>query len=100
MTYHHPCSCGYEASSADDLGDHLAEAFTPADDKGTDGKVHAEAASETTAAGTAGATRALACLCGYLAGGITRLDAHLLAAFTPGDAVDRAGVRHAPLAEP
>jgi hypothetical protein len=50
--------------------------------------------------GTTGAPDALGCLCGYLADSLAGLDAHLLAAFTPADAIDRAGVRHAPPARP
>jgi hypothetical protein len=101
MTSQHPCACGYEAASADDLADHLAEAFTPDDDRAPDGQVHAEAASDAArgdAARTdaASAPRALACLCGYPATSIAGLDAHLLAAFTPADHTGRDGARHEP----
>jgi hypothetical protein len=95
MISHHRCACGYEAVSADDLCDHLAEAFTPDDDRAPDGQVHAEAASDT-ARGVASVPRALACLCGHRAAGIAGLDAHLLAAFTPAHRIGRDGARHEP----
>jgi hypothetical protein len=96
MTSHHPCACGYEAASADDLGDHLAEAFTPHDDRAPDGQVHAEAASDAARWDAASAPRTLACLCGYLATSIAGLDAHLLDAFTPANRTSRDGARHEP----
>lgn len=87
----HRCLCGF-AADADDLADHLAEMFTPDDDVAADGHPHAEAADDTSPP-TALATRK--CLCGFAAAGIAQLDAHLLAVFTPDDAVGRDGNQHA-----
>jgi hypothetical protein len=61
--------------------------FTPGDDTAPDGQVHAEAANGAASAG-------LACLCGFTAGGIAGLDAHLARAFTPADRIGRDGDRH------
>ena len=91
MTDRH-CCCGYASASADDLADHLAEMFTPDDDAAVDGQRHAEAAGGTPWPATPVGWR---CLCGFEAPDIAQLDAHLLAAFTPGDAVGRDGNRHA-----
>ena len=63
---HHHCACGYAASDPGELTDHLLEAFTPADDRGTDGLVHDETSP------------ALTCACGYTAAGSNDLDAHFL----------------------
>ena len=115
MTSPHACTCGYEATSAEDLRDHLREIFTPDDDRAPDGQLHSEAAGDpardpaaaSTARGTgsrpgrpgtADNSRALACLCGYAASGIADLDAHLADVFTPADRVGRDGLRHVPAA--
>jgi hypothetical protein len=88
----HWCLCGHAAASDEDLTDHLAEMFTPADDVAADGQRHAEAADDASPP-AASANRK--CLCGFEAAGIAQLDAHLLTAFTPDDAVGRDGNRHA-----
>jgi hypothetical protein len=88
----HRCLCGYAAADADDLADHLAEMFTPDDDVAADGRRHAEAANGTS---RPAASAIRTCLCGFEAAGIAQLDAHLLAAFAPSDAVGRDGNRHA-----
>ena len=36
------CACGETFPAPEDLDDHFFAVFTPADDIGTDGKVHAE----------------------------------------------------------
>jgi hypothetical protein len=36
------CVCGETFPTPEDLDDHFHEVFTPPDDMGTDGKVHAE----------------------------------------------------------
>lgn len=87
----HRCLCGYAAADANDLTDHLAEMFTPGDDVAGDGQRHAEAASGASRPATPAPWK---CLCGFEAAGIAQLDAHLLTAFTPGDAVGRDGNRH------
>jgi hypothetical protein len=53
----------------------------PADGRGNDGLVHAE-------------TGRLTCFCGQAAGTVGELDAHLLKACTPADAIGRDGKRH------
>jgi hypothetical protein len=80
---HYHCACGYAASDPGDLTDHLLEAFTPADDRGTDGLVHDEASP------------ALTCACGYTAASPDDLDAHFLAAFAPADGLGADSKRHA-----
>ena len=77
------CACGFTAGNPGDLTDHLLEAFTPADDRGTDGLVHDEA------------TPALTCACGYAAASPDDLDAHFLAAFTPVSGLASDGRSHA-----
>ena len=77
------CSCGYQATDLNELGDHLREVFIPDDDKDADGQQHAETAHDSRA-----------CLCGFMADGIVGLDAHLLAAFMPSDAIGRDGIEH------
>jgi hypothetical protein len=86
MTFSHVCTCGYDATSAEDLRDHMAEMFTPDDDRAPDGQLHAQAAN----------SRSIACLCGYQASGVAELDAHLADMFTPADRVGRDGFRHLP----
>lgn len=90
MTDHH-CLCGHAAADADDLADHLAEMFTPDDDMAADGRRHAEAADGTSLPAASAIRK---CLCGFEAADIARLDAHLLTAFTPDDAVGRDGSQH------
>ena len=90
MTNHSLCLCGYQAASAEDLGDHLAEVFTPDDDLGPDGVAHAEL-SRPGPDGTA-----WECLCGLAAIDRASLDAHLAQVFTPQDRTGRDGARHAP----
>jgi hypothetical protein len=91
------------AASEGELADHWGEAFIPPDDRDAAGIVHAEAArevggrerlranasasaSEATGAG-AGAGQAwpsaFACLCGAAFDAASKLDEHLLSAFTP-----------------
>jgi hypothetical protein len=82
-----PCGCGFVPTDDYHLTDHLGEVFIPADDRAPDGQLHGEAAR------TAGA--ALACLCGYRAPDGTALDAHVLSAFTPLNAIGADGRRHA-----
>jgi hypothetical protein len=76
------CACGYEAATAEELGDHVGEMIIPLDDIARDGAVHAEAARgepEAAGAGPAG----WRCMCGFLSGSPTGLDEHLLVVFTP-----------------
>jgi len=71
------CACGFVPTDDYSLADHLGEVFIPADDRASDGQVHAEAART----GPRAAGQALACLCGYRAADNTALDAHLLGVF-------------------
>jgi hypothetical protein len=77
------CACLFTASDRDDLTDHILEAFSPADDIGTDGQVHAELAG-----------RQRACACGFAAASLPGLDAHLLAMFATPDGVGLDGIKH------
>ena len=82
------CECGYLASSQQDLTDHYREMFTPDDDKGPDGLVHAEAARDIP-----GNDGILACLCGFT-GDINALDEHFLLVFAPPDEKGHDGRKH------
>lgn len=82
------CDCGYQADSPQDLSDHITEMFTPADDKGPDGLVHAQAARDAPGIG-----RILTCLCGFT-GVPNDLDEHLLRVFVTADMIGRDGARH------
>jgi hypothetical protein len=82
------CRCGYEATSGDELADHLGEQFIPADDTATDGQRHAELLRP-------GADGTLwECLCGFSTVEMPEVDAHLLAVFTPPGAIGADGRRH------
>lgn len=87
----HPCACGYQADSPEDLTDHLGEKLIPADDIAPDGQAHAEAARDAPVTGT------LTCQCGFTATGIADFDQHLLDVFTPDDGIGLDGARHAPV---
>jgi hypothetical protein len=82
------CACGFTEVNGDDetIGDHLLRVFTPADDRGTDGRVHME--------GNPGLT----CLCGFSASTVGELDAHFLEMFAPVGRADAGGVVHAVIA--
>jgi hypothetical protein len=77
------CGCGYQASSPEDLTDHLAETLIPDDDTAPDGQVHAEAARDEPHIGGI-----LACLCGFT-GTASELDEHFLRALAPRDMTGR-----------
>jgi hypothetical protein len=81
------CACGFTEDEAGDqtIADHLLEAFAPEGDKGPDGLVHLEG------------ERKLMCFCGLAAVTPEELDAHLLAQFTPDDAIGRDGKEHHPI---
>lgn len=77
------CSCGFTESAAEQLIDHLLEAFTPPDSRGNDGQLHEELAQ--------------ACACGYTPTAPGDLDAHFLAVFTPAGSISRDGETHVPM---
>jgi hypothetical protein len=79
------CTCGFTEANGDDetIEDHLLRVFTPADDKGADGRVHLEGGLKR------------ACLCGARASTAAELDAHFLEMFVPAGRVDAGGVEHA-----
>ena len=60
------CACGYEPDGPRDMADHLGEMFIPFDDVAPDGQAHAEAARDT-------AFGSLACVCGFVPGGVSVL---------------------------
>jgi hypothetical protein len=78
------CACGFTEAEGFTIGDHLLEMFTPADDKGNDGRYHLEGEAELT------------CTCGLTAATAVQLDAHFLAMFTPDDAIGPDGRKHQP----
>jgi hypothetical protein len=117
------CTCGYDAASDGELGDHWGEAFIPPDDRDAAGVRHAEVTSDeavsepgtsriagldadhTTSASRAttedaGGARprraAFACLCGDAFDHLGKLDDHLLTAFIPADRIGFDGRIHAP----
>lgn len=75
------CSCGFTELDDEQLTDHLHQVFETEDMKADDGRVHLEGESR-------------ACLCGFSAQTAKELDAHLLKAVTPADAIGRDGSRH------
>ena len=77
------CVCLFTASDAGDFADHLLEAFSPMDDIGTDGQVHAELAGYK-----------FLCACGFAADELPDFDAHLLAAFVTPDSIGLDGRKH------
>lgn len=78
------CACLFTVNDAEEFEDHLLEAFSPMDDIGTDGQVHAEFADHK-----------LTCMCGFAAAELSDFDAHLLAVFTTANGVGVDGVKHA-----
>ena len=90
-TLMHACTCGYATAEVDELGDHLAEIFAPADDRDARGITHAEVARDRSAPAS------YTCLCGHAAGERAALDAHLLAAFVPASAIGHDGRPYAPI---
>jgi hypothetical protein len=86
------CACGYEAATAEELGDHIGEMVIPPDDIAPDGQAHAEAARDKrrTGADQTGSR----CLCGFTSGTATGLDDHLVAAFTGPGATSQDGIEH------
>jgi hypothetical protein len=77
------CECGYAASDALDLQDHLQESFTPLDGTAPDGSVHDEG------------TEPGRCLCGFGGSSADALDQHFRTVFTPRDHIGLDGRRHA-----
>jgi hypothetical protein len=87
------CSCGFAVDDPDELGDHFREVFTPDDDAGTDGRVHAELADD--AAQRAGHPAAAhVCSCGLATNDASDFDDHFLLAFIPPDHAGTDGRRH------
>ena len=85
------CACGYQAADAEELGDHLMEMFTPADDRDASGTVHAEVSRDR-----ADFTSPYRCVCGHLETQTAGLDRHLLEVFSPADRIGLDGRVHAP----
>jgi hypothetical protein len=77
------CACLFTVSDRDDFADHILEAFSPRDDIGTDGQVHAELVG-----------RRCLCACGFAAASLPGLDAHLLAMFATPSGVGLDGIEH------
>jgi anti-sigma regulatory factor (Ser/Thr protein kinase) len=77
------CACGYQANTAEDLADHLGEAYITDDDIAPDNQAHAETGD--------GRTPAWRCLCGFSGDTAAGLDDHLLRVFTPDGGIGRDG---------
>ena len=77
------CACLFTVNDADEFEDHLLEAFSPKNDIGTDGQVHAEFAIPK-----------LTCVCGFAADEVSDFDAHLLAVFATVNGVGVDGIKH------
>ena len=88
----HPCTCGYQAQSPEELTFHFEEMFIPASDIAPDGQVHAESAREMCDSTPPPAT--LTCRCGFTSD-IDGLEQHLADAFTPADRIGLDGQKHA-----
>jgi hypothetical protein len=87
------CSCGFAADDPDELGDHFRVVFTPEDDAGTDGRVHAELADDSAQrAGLPAAAHV--CSCGLATDDASDFDDHFLLAFIPPDHAGTDGRRH------
>ena len=87
------CACGFEAATAEELGDHVGEMVIPLNDIARDGRAHAEAARDER--GTLGPDPAgWRCVCDYVSVSATGLDEHLLARFTESEATGLAGRSH------
>jgi hypothetical protein len=84
----HSCACGYQASSPDDLTDHLGEMLTPDDGTAPNGQVHDEAPRDEPRIGGI-----VECLCGFT-GTASDLDSHLLGELASGDKTGRDGNIH------
>ena len=82
------CSCGFAIDQADELADHLHQAFARDDDIGTDGHVHRELAGPNSAEHVYA--------CGYAASDTTEFDDHLLIAFITPDGIGTDDARHVP----
>ena len=87
------CKCGYEAVTAEELGDHVGEMVIPPDDIAPDSQAHAESARDRHA--TAGADQTGSrCLCGFTSATATGLDEHLLVVFASPGATSQDGREH------
>ena len=89
----HPCTCGYQAESPQELTFHFEEMFIPASDIAPDGQVHAENARDTNCPAPKPAT--LTCRCGITTS-FDDFDQHLLDVFAPADGVGLDGRKHVP----
>lgn len=82
------CSCGFAVGLAEELADHMHQAFARDDDIGNDGHAHHELADPVPGI--------LACACGYAATGRAELDDHLLIVFITPDGIGADGEKHVP----
>ena len=95
------CACGYPGGEPGGLMDHFEEVFTPADDVGSDGRVHDQVAqdraSDFARVPDGGRAPGLVCLCGFGTDEQEGFDDHLLSMFITPDRVGPDGLRHAPV---
>jgi hypothetical protein len=83
------CSCGFANDNAEEFRDHLLMVFSPDNDLGNDGHMHAEIAK--TEKGPGGGYD---CSCGFVADDIVGFDDHMLLVFATADGVGIDGRRH------
>lgn len=72
------CACGFEATTPDDMIEHVMDVIVPGDAIGTDGHPHEELDHST-------------CTCGFSAAIPAEMDHHFLTLFTP---LSRDGQHH------
>lgn len=95
------CACGYAGDAPEGLLDHFGEVFTPDDDIGGDGRVHAQAAPdralEYARLPDGEHMPRLVCLCGFGTDELPTFDDHLLVKFITPDRVGTDGHKHMPV---
>lgn len=83
------CSCGFAINQAEELADHLHQAFARDDDIGADGHAHYELADT--------GPNGLTCACGYATTIRADFDDHLLMVFITADGIGADGDKHVPV---
>jgi hypothetical protein len=98
------CVCGYASGEPGGLLDHFEEVFTPADDVGTDNRIHDQVAHdrarEFARVPDDGRVPRLVCLCGFGTDDQVEFDDHLLAMFITPGRIGTDGHEHTPAPQP
>jgi hypothetical protein len=94
------CVCGYASGESGGLVDQLEEVFTPANDVGSDDRVHDQVAHdrarEFARVPGGGPVPGLVCFCGFGTDGQVEFDDHLLSMFITPDRIATDGQKHTP----